>query len=88
MKDAHSTKILSSGKDDEFYGPVHNGEIVTSASGRTYMFYHCHWRGSPEKNQNPKDPPRPMFLQEIFWDKDGWPYFENNGQPVKNCVFR
>ena len=26
--------------------------------------------------------PRPLFLQEILWDKDGWPYFGNGGKPL------
>lgn len=83
MADGYATPILTSGKDDEFFGPGHNGEIFTSKSGRDYMFYHCHWK------KLAKQPggycPRPMFLQEIFWDADGWPYFKNGGKPQKVC---
>lgn len=94
MRDGHATPILQSEKNDDFFGPGHNGEIMTLPSGRTYVFYHCHWRNE----QDTKDAarvrsksgyvPRPLFLQEIFWDADGWPYFENGGKPQKENVLR
>jgi len=90
----YGTVILQSEKGDEFFGPGHNGEIFTSITGRTYVFYHCHWTGCKAREQQttvwekPGYVPRPLFLQEIFWDEGGWPYFGNNGKPQKNCIFR
>lgn len=84
MKDAYSSVVLRSDKDDEFFGPGHNGEIVVSPSGKTYMFYHCHWTGlMPDaEGSRPKYIPRPLCLQEIKRGEDGWPYFDNS-KPAK-----
>lgn len=84
----HATKILGSEKGDDFFGPGHNGEIFTTPSGRTYMFYHCHWTKSPDRKPGSWYVPRPLFLQEVLWDKDGWPYFGNGGKPQGSCVFK
>ena len=77
-----ATTILKSEKGDEFFGPGHNGEIFATPAGRTYMFYHCHWAKSPDRKPDSWYVPRPLFLQEILWDKDGWPYFGNGGKPL------
>jgi len=74
-----ATPILTSDKGDEFFGPGHNGEIFTVPSGRTFMFYHCHCADGT--NEKRKYVPRPLFLQEILWGADGWPYFGNGGKP-------
>ena len=66
MKDGFATAVVSSGKDDLFFGPGHNGEIAT-IDGRDYLPFHCHVRGKSPKA-------RPLFVQELFWDADGWPY--------------
>lgn len=75
MKEGLAEPILSSGKDDFFYGPGHNGEIFKSADGRDYIFFHSHVAG-----YKPED--RPTLLQELLWDVDGWPYFKD-GRPQK-----
>ena len=86
MKEGFAEKILSSRPGDRFYGPGHNGEIFTAPSGRTYMVYHCHDREiAPYKPDGYN--PRPLFLQEIFWDAEGWPYFET-GRPAATGEFR
>ena len=91
MKAGAATPVLSSGRDDEFFGPGHNGDVVVSPSGRTYVFYHCHWKGSPWYEYsvvwNQVYFPRPLMLQELLWTEDGWPYFGNGGKPQKQCVF-
>ncbi|MBQ9432572.1 MAG: family 43 glycosylhydrolase [Kiritimatiellae bacterium] len=66
--------LLWSERGDAFYGPGHNGEIFTLNNGRSYLVYHCHWR---EKDR-PGSRPRVMMVQEIRWDKSGWPYIEGN----------
>ena len=71
MTEGLAEPILSSGKDDFFYGPGHNGEIEKSTDGRDYIFFHSHVHGY-------KPNERPTLLQELLWDKDGWPYFKDN----------
>ena len=95
LADGYGTVILRSDKGDEFFGPGHNGEIFTLPSGRSYIFYHCHWRGCDKTGDDDSNMkvgktyvPRPLFLQEIFWDPAGWPYFGNGGKPQKKCELR
>lgn len=92
LADGYGTVILMSDKGDEFFGPGHNGEIFTLPSGRTYMFYHCHWTGLKKTDDDDSNMkvgasyiPRPLFLQEVLWDEDGWPRFGNGGKPQKDC---
>lgn len=77
MTDGGGTPVIVSGKKDKFYGPGHNGEIVT-IGGNDYMPLHCHIRG-------PKSGDRPLFVVEIKWDKDGWPSaaFKDSTYPKK-----
>jgi len=70
MRLGYATTILSSQEGDRFFGPGHCGEIITLPDGKDYITYHCHDREMDGGN------PRPMMLQQISWDKDGWPYFE------------
>ncbi|MBR6280386.1 MAG: family 43 glycosylhydrolase [Bacteroidales bacterium] len=69
MKDGYATLLLSSDPEDTFYGPGHNGEIFTDLRGQDYMLFHCHNRASGTRS-------RFTFLQRLFWDAEGWPYFE------------
>lgn len=65
MTDGFATTVIESKKDDESFGPGHNGEIVT-IDGRDYIPFHCHVAGkTPDA--------RPFFVTELTWDKDGWP---------------
>ena len=86
MKEGFAETILRSRRGDRFYGPGHNGEIFTAPSGRTYMIYHCHDRATTPYQPHGYNP-RPLFLQEVLWDADGWPYFET-GRPVSAGEFR
>lgn len=74
MTDGKASIVLSSEKGDNFYGPGHNGEILTDATGQDYIFYHCHSRSL--ENQNI----RRTHLERIYWEKNGWPYFKQ-GKP-------
>lgn len=74
MVEGYASPVLTSEKGDRFYGPGHCGEVF-EREGRTFLFYHCHDSELPHQNQ------RPMFLQEILWDNEGWPYFEG-GKPL------
>ena len=59
------TRLLSSA--GEFAGAGHNGDVFTDAAGRTYMFFHSHWKGSKSRS---------LDLQQLHWDSEGWPYFD------------
>lgn len=69
-----ATPIINS--TNRFFGPGHNGEIYTDKYNRDFIVYHCH------DTQTDEGTTRPMFLQEIYWDKEGWPYFEKPGTVV------
>lgn len=76
MTEGNGTVVLSTSPYDHFYGPGHDGEIFTGKGGRTYMIYHVHvgdFRNDKDKGYIP----RPMNLQRVYWDKDGWPYMKN-----------
>lgn len=77
MTEGNATMLLSTTADDkDFYGPGHCGEIFTDLDGRTYMYYHCHAKSVPVTV--PGYIPRALMLQQIFWDDEGWPYFEDD----------
>lgn len=79
LYDGDASVLMSSEKTDYFFGPGHNGEIFTDTQGRTFMFYHCH---NQDTSPGASYIPRPLMCQEIFWGKDGWPYFEG-GKPQR-----
>ena len=63
-------------KNDEglFWGPGHIGGIIETSNGRTFMLFHCH-NGIGEGD-------RRLFIQEIGWGSDGWPYALDNGNRI------
>ncbi len=60
-------------KNARFVGNGHNAEIVMDKKGNEWIFYH----GVDVENPHG----RILLLDRIYWDKDGWPYVENNGTP-------
>lgn len=74
MKEGFATTVLSSDKGDRFFGPGHCGEIFKAKNGKEYIFYHCHVAGDRREGS------RPLFVSQIKWDKQGWPYVEG-GKP-------
>ena len=80
MTEGFATTLLSTTSDDkDFYGPGHCGEIFEDQKGHTYMYYHCHAYNVPVTV--PGYTPRALMLQQIYWDEEGWPYFEGD-KPV------
>ena len=77
MTEGFATTVLSSSDAAPFYGPGHNGEIFSDKLGRTFMLYHCHAKSAPPQL-------RFLMLQEIKWDSNGWPYFQD-GQPAASA---
>ena len=76
LLEGNATAVVRSGGRDRLFGPGHNGEIITDAEGRTWMYYHCHVRNIREGRT------RPMMRQQILWTSDGWPYF-SGGKPAQ-----
>ena len=77
------TLLETKGDDPEFLGPGHNGEIFADAGGRTYMFFHSHWKGCPGNGRSALTP-RCLNLQEVLWDDDGWPWFRTGAVTKTN----
>ena len=48
--------------------------VYHANDGKEYLFYHCHVQGSRRPNS------RPLFIDRIEWDKEGWPFVEG-GKP-------
>lgn len=69
MTDGFATKVIASKKGDRFFGPGHNGEIVT-VDGHDYITFHCHVAGEHSKD-------RPLFVAELTWDAADWPHVES-----------
>ena len=85
MTEGYATVLLSTTSDDkDYFGPGHCGEIFEDEEGRTYIYYHCHAKDVPITV--PGYTPRALMLQQIMWDEEGWPYFEND-KPVANEVW-
>lgn len=76
MTEGYATPVITSDQGDYFYGPGHCGEIFTAEDGREYIFYHCHNAGTRQPSS------RPMMMQQILWDRKGWPYVEG-GKPAR-----
>lgn len=74
MTEGHSETILRSGEHDRFFGPGHNGEIV-ERDGKSWMSFHVHDREIPYEGSYI---PRPMMVQELRWDAEGWPFFAHS----------
>ena len=80
MTEGYATTLLSTNSDDkDFFGPGHCGEIFEDNDGHTYMYYHCHAKDVPITVAGYI--PRALMLQQIYWDDEGWPYFEG-GKPL------
>lgn len=82
MSEGYAETILSSNEEDMFWGPGHNGEIIEDRNGNTYMFYHCHDKRFVNSSIYGI---RTLMLQEIKWDNEGWPYFDE-GKPSLVCI--
>ena len=77
MADGNASVIMMSEPDDDFFGPGHNGEIITDSKGHDYIIYHCHQKSTGREHE------RYSLLQRIHWDKDGWPYVKTGKPAVK-----
>lgn len=76
MTEGGGELLLSTMSGADFSGAGHNGEIFSDFQGRTYMFIHSQWKGCVRPGVKWPNGPRCVSLQEVHWDKEGWPYFE------------
>lgn len=57
-------------KSSKVVGPGHNSEIVQDDAGQYWMLYHGFDATDPDGG-------RKVYLDQILWDKDGWPIVRN-----------
>ncbi len=57
-------------KSNKVVGPGHNSEIVEDDAGQLWMLYHGFDAADPDGG-------RKVYLDQIVWDKDGWPMIRN-----------
>ena len=69
MKWGFATNILKPDSVNNYLGGGHTGEIFEDKKGNTYIFY--------QRQRANELHYRPLFLQRIYWDKKGWPYFKD-----------
>lgn len=63
--DNNFTQMLT--RSDNVIGPGHNANFVMDDAGQYWMLYHGFDATAPEEG-------RKVYLDQIFWDEDGWPY--------------
>lgn len=62
--------LLNADKD-YVYGPGHCSEIVTDDAGQDWILYHGYQADNVDAG-------RCLYLDQIKWDSDGWPYISGN----------
>ena len=69
MDEGYASLILQPNATNIYLGGAHTGEIFVDKTGKTFIFYQRQLTGVQHY--------RPLFLQEIMWGDDGWPYFKD-----------
>jgi len=72
------TPFLVGDKTSGWVGPGHNGEIITDNDGQTYIVYHAIDYYHPRLSDGATR--RPLMIDRVMWDDNGWPYVLN-GKP-------
>jgi len=70
MTEGFGTLVLKT--EGDFFGPGHNGDVLTGTDGVTRLYYHSHWKRLGEKKK--KD--RILLARRLRWDDGGWPRLE------------
>ena len=72
-----NVNVLSEGEN--IIGPGHNSEIIQDDEGQDWILYH----GIIKPNYNLPNGAtrRPLFLDKVIWDSEGWPKIGINGTP-------
>lgn len=83
------TPFLYGDANAGWVGPGHNAEIITDDEGSTFILYHAvDVKNGKLANGATR---RPLLMDQVLWDSDGWPYIENNvasNIPKKAPVFK
>ena len=66
-------------KNSEVIGPGHCSEIVQDDQGKYWFVYHGY-------DANNVDYGRQVFLSEVKWGTDGWPYIEGGHPAINNST--
>lgn len=74
MLDNHHEVLLSG--DDKVKGSGHDSQIITDDKGQDWIYYHGF-------DVNEEKAGRKMYLDQVNWDKDGWPSI-GNGYPARS----
>jgi arabinan endo-1,5-alpha-L-arabinosidase len=72
---AGASKFLQ-GDGITWIGPGHNAEIIKDDRGRYFMLYHAVSLANPWIISEGGATRRPLLMDELLWDEDGWPYIE------------
>jgi arabinan endo-1,5-alpha-L-arabinosidase len=77
LMDGEGTLLLRGDGAIGWVGPGHNGEIIKDDNGRYFIIYHAISLLNDRHPQPWGFTRRPLLMDEIIWDKDGWPTIEN-----------
>jgi arabinan endo-1,5-alpha-L-arabinosidase len=78
MMDGSGSIFLHGEPSIGWIGPGHCGEMRQDDKGRWFLVYHAVARGNANLPLPWNFTRRPLMMDEVFWDKDGWPYIEND----------
>ncbi|MDF1573373.1 MAG: family 43 glycosylhydrolase [Bacteroidales bacterium] len=68
--------LFLKGDGIRFVGPGHNGEIIVDDNGDEWFLYHAIEKDNPYLPGGATR--RPLMLDKIKWDDEGWPYLEGD----------
>jgi arabinan endo-1,5-alpha-L-arabinosidase len=75
------TPLLHGNTSLGWVGPGHNGEIMEDDKGRYFIIYHAIKVKHPYFKDGQTR--RPLLMDEVFWDEDGWPRIEHSQPSTK-----
>jgi arabinan endo-1,5-alpha-L-arabinosidase len=76
--DGEGTMFLHGDTAIGWVGPGHNGEMIKDDNGRYFIIYHAI---AVLNDRHPKPwhfTRRPLLMDEVIWDEEGWPTIEND----------
>jgi arabinan endo-1,5-alpha-L-arabinosidase len=68
--------LFLEGDGVKFVGPGHNAEIIVDDNGDEWFLYHAVELSNPYLFGGATR--RPLMLDKILWDANGWPYIPGN----------
>ncbi len=80
--DIRNVNALYSGRTA--IAPGHNSEIVVDDDGQEWILYHAILK--PDYTMPNGAAKRPLFIDKVIWDSEGWPKIGLNGFPSESEV--